>query len=53
MNENDEYLRDGSKPVLNSGQDKRAECPAAVSGQHIHPSHVPRQNLPAIKMDHD
>lgn len=43
----DLYLRDVSKPILNPGQDACAEVPAKVSGQHSHPSHVPRQNLPA------
>lgn len=50
MNKNN-YLRNGSNPVLNSGQERRAELPAGVSGQHIQPSHVPRQNFPAIKIN--
>lgn len=39
------YLRDGSNPVLN-GHGNCAVVPAAVSDQHNHPSHVPRQKLP-------
>lgn len=32
------YLRDGSKPVVNSGHGACADCPAGVSGQQSHPS---------------
>lgn len=44
-------LRDGSNPTLKSGQDACADVPAGVSGQHSHPSNVPRQNLPVIKIN--
>lgn len=42
------YLRDGSKPVLNSGHGAYAEDPANVSGQHNQPSQVPAQYVPEI-----
>lgn len=42
-------LRNGSKPVINSGHGARADAPAGVAGQHIHPSHVPGQNEPKYK----
>lgn len=40
------HLRNGSNPVMNSGQGACAEAPAGVSGQHSQPSHVPRQYVP-------
>lgn len=43
------HLRDGSKPVVNSGQGACADVAAGVSGQHSQPSHVPRQNFPKHK----
>lgn len=45
------YLRNGSNPTLKSGQDACADDPAGVSGQHSHPSNVPRQNLPVININ--
>lgn len=36
----------GSNPEINCGHSSYAEFPAAVSGQHCHPSQVPRQKSP-------
>lgn len=44
--QNENYLRVGSNPVINSGHNVYADEPANVSGQHDHPSHVPLQYLP-------
>lgn len=36
---------------MNSGQGALADAPAGVAGQHIHPSHVPEQNVPVNSIE--